>query len=148
LRVGSAASCRYAAGAWRGTSLLRRTLKRTHGGHVRRTKQTRLDLASLGPSPIPSTISVTAVWALLAVSSLATVLPFYLFFYVIEARGAQVAVLVNYLIPLFGVLWGALLLKEQPTLTHACGLAIIFVGVWLLVREPLRDPDHRRRPAA
>lgn len=100
-------------------------------------------LPSLAVVPIPSSISMTAIWALLAVSSVATVLPFYLFFYVIDTRGAQVAVLVNYLIPLFGVLWGALLLKEQLTVTQAVGLSIIFAGVWLLVRTPGNAASRR-----
>jgi drug/metabolite transporter (DMT)-like permease len=81
-------------------------------------------------------------WASVAVLALlCTAVAYLLFFRLIAHVGAARAITVTYLIPLFAVLWGALFLREEITLTMAAGCAVILVGTALasgLVTLPLR----------
>lgn len=52
-----------------------------------------------------------------------------IYFRLIEVRGASFFSFVNYLNPIFGVIWGALLLSEAVSLQAAAALALIFVGI-------------------
>lgn len=88
---------------------------------------------SLLVGEIPDALTVDGTAALVVLASLSTVVPYLLYFQLIARRGAQVAVLVNYLIPIFGVLWSALLLRENFVAQQGLGLGTILLGVLLLV---------------
>lgn len=96
-------------------------------------------LPSLAISDLPVRVSLETALALLLVASISTVVPFFLYFRLIATRGPQVAVLVNYLIPLFGIVWGAIVLGESLRAAQAVGLGAILLGVVLLV-TPGRTP--------
>ena len=90
------------------------------------------------PQTMPSATSWSSV-VVLAV--LCTAVAYLLFFRLIANLGAPRAITVTYLIPVFAVLWGALWLHEEITLSMAAGCAVILVGTALasgLVALPLR----------
>jgi drug/metabolite transporter (DMT)-like permease len=51
---------------------------------------------------------------------------------------------VTFLIPLFGMLWGALFLGEAITPVMAAGCALVLAGTALILRQPARAPDPRQ----
>jgi drug/metabolite transporter (DMT)-like permease len=90
------------------------------------------------PQSMPSATSWGSV-VVLAV--LCTAVAYLLYFRLIAHLGAARAITVTYLIPVFAVLWGALFLREEITLSMAAGCAVILAGTALasgLVTLPLR----------
>ncbi len=84
--------------------------------------------ALLWPATMPSVQAWGAV-AVLAV--LCTGVAYILFFRLIAHVGAANAISVTFLIPVFGVLWGALFLGETVTGTMAAGCVVIVLGTAL-----------------
>ncbi|MBT9513843.1 MAG: DMT family transporter [Acidovorax sp.] len=75
------------------------------------------------------------VWgALLALGLLCTALAYVLYFRLIADVGPLKALTVTFLIPLFGVAWGWLLLGEPATGAHAAGGGLIAAALWLVLR--------------
>jgi drug/metabolite transporter (DMT)-like permease len=56
---------------------------------------------------------------------------YVLFFRLIARMGQTKAIAVTYLIPVFGVLWGALFLAEVPTASMMIGCLVILLGTAL-----------------
>jgi drug/metabolite transporter (DMT)-like permease len=80
------------------------------------------------PAQMPST---NAWWAIIALAVFCTALPYVLYFRIIAKAGPSRAIAVTFLIPVFGVLYGAVFLKEMITTTMlACG-AVIVLGTAL-----------------
>lgn len=90
----------------------------------------------------PRVMPGAAAWASVAVLAvLCTAVAYLLYFRLIAHVGAARAITVTYLIPVFAVLWGALWLREEITLSMAAGCAVILVGTALasgLVSLPRR----------
>jgi drug/metabolite transporter (DMT)-like permease len=90
---------------------------------------------------LPDHMPSTGAWlAGLAMAVFCTSIA-YLFFYGLIARvGATKTVTVTFLVPLFGMLWGALFLDESVTLVMIVGCAIILLGTALTLGllDPLR----------
>lgn len=82
------------------------------------------------------------VWASLAgLGLLCTALAYVMFFRLIQRIGPSRALTVTFLIPIFGMLWGALWLGEAITTTMVLATGIIAWGTWLSNRRPaLPDP--------
>jgi drug/metabolite transporter (DMT)-like permease len=77
------------------------------------------------------------VWlALLALGLLCTSAAYVLYFRLIADVGPLKALTVTFLIPLFGVFWGWLVLGEAASLAHAAGGGLIAVALWLVLRQP------------
>ncbi|WCM93085.1 DMT family transporter [Acidovorax sp. NCPPB 2350] len=75
------------------------------------------------------------VWgALLAMGLLCTALAYVLYFRLIADVGPLKALSVTFLVPLFGVAWGWLLLDEAVTGAHAAGGVLIALALWLVLR--------------
>lgn len=74
----------------------------------------------------PDGLSILAVVALGVIS---TAGGYLLLFKIIARAGAGFSSFNNYLVPLFGVLWGTLLLGEQPNPRALVALAIVFLGL-------------------
>lgn len=73
------------------------------------------------------------VWAAAVVLGvLCTGVAFLLYFKLIENIGATSALTVTFLIPVFGVLWGALFLGEQPGWHTLIGSLAVFAGTALV----------------
>lgn len=78
----------------------------------------------------PATLPSTNAWlAVAALSLLGTALGYVLYFKLLERAGATGAMAVTYLIPLFGMVWGALFLSEAVTMPMLIGCASILAGV-------------------
>jgi drug/metabolite transporter (DMT)-like permease len=74
---------------------------------------------------------LSAVAALLIVAVFSSVLGYLLFFRLISSVGATKTATVSYLIPLFGTLWGVLVLQERVGLETLAGMIVILFGVVL-----------------
>jgi len=83
----------------------------------------------------PASWGGVSVWAALAgLGLMCTALAYILYFHLIATIGPVKSLTVTFLIPLFGVLWGALFLGEQITWAHAVGGAFIGVALWVVLR--------------
>ncbi|MGB1262404.1 MAG: DMT family transporter [Cognaticolwellia sp.] len=81
---------------------------------------------------IPDTLpSENALWSALFIGVICTGFAYILFFRLIAALGPAKAISVTYLIPAFGILWGALFLGETISLTMLIGGGVILLGVAL-----------------
>lgn len=88
---------------------------------------------------VPASLAVDRPWrldpsaeSLLAVVGLGllpTAIGYILVFRIIGSAGAGFASFNNYLVPLFGVFWGVLILKEQPQPQALLGLVIVLAGL-------------------
>ncbi|WP_259365644.1 DMT family transporter [Colwellia sp. MB02u-6] len=81
---------------------------------------------------IPETLpSANAIWSVLLIGVICTGVAYILFFRLIAQLGPAKAISVTYLIPAFGILWGALFLGETISLIMLLGGGIILLGVAL-----------------
>ncbi|MBV8049083.1 MAG: DMT family transporter [Paludibacterium sp.] len=88
-----------------------------------------LTLATARPMAMPPTL----VWAsVLALGVLCSGVAYLLYFRLVADLGAAPALTVTYLIPLFGILWGALLLGEPVGWTMLAGGALVLAGTALV----------------
>jgi drug/metabolite transporter (DMT)-like permease len=70
-----------------------------------------------------------SIWACVgALGVVCTALGYLLYFRLIENAGANYAASVTFLIPVFGLFWGAVFLGERLTPTALAGCAIILLG--------------------
>ncbi len=78
-----------------------------------------------------ATPHAAAWWSTLALGALCTALAYVLFFRLIAQGGATKALTVTFLIPLFGMAWGALFLGEAvtPVMLWACLLILAGTGL-------------------
>lgn len=88
-----------------------------------------LALAGL-PRALPAPLVAGAV---LALALVCTALAYLIYFRLIAEAGATQASTVTFLVPFFGVLWGALFLGEPLNAGVFLGLAIIVFSVWLVL---------------
>jgi len=78
-----------------------------------------------------------AAWlALLALTVFCTGLAYLIFYRLIERIGPSRALTVTFLIPVFGMLWGALFLDESVTMLMLLSTAIVLLGTWLSNHTP------------
>ncbi len=93
------------------------------------------------PATPPSTPAIAAV---LGLAILSTSVAYILYFRLIHAVGSTRALTVAYLIPLFAILWGALILREAITLSMVLGGALVLVGTAVtngFLKLPLKPPS-------
>ncbi|SPS01359.1 DMT family transporter [Cupriavidus taiwanensis] len=75
------------------------------------------------------------VWAaMLGLGTLCTALAYILYYRLIADLGPVRSLTVTFLIPPFGIVWGALFLGEALSWAHAAGGALIGMAVWLVLR--------------
>jgi drug/metabolite transporter (DMT)-like permease len=91
--------------------------------------------------------TVTASLAVLALALACTAIAYLLYFHLVGAVGPTKTNTVTYLVPLFGMLWGALFLGESVTGGMLGGLACILASV-VLVNEVRLGALVPRRPVA
>jgi drug/metabolite transporter (DMT)-like permease len=92
-----------------------------------------LPLAAIWPASLPSSLWIAG--CVLALGLICGALAYVLYFRLIADLGATGALTVTYLIPLFAMLWGALLLAEPVTLPMACGAALVMSGTLLVLKQ-------------
>ena len=74
----------------------------------------------------PSTLSAAAV---LGLAFFHTAIATLLMFTIIRRQGASFFSQINFLVPLFGVAWGVILLSERPSPNAYVALALVLVGI-------------------
>ena len=79
-------------------------------------------------APWPSSISPTVAAAVLALGVLCSGIAYLLYFRLIADLGAAPALTVTYLIPVFGILWGALFLDEHVGWHTLAGTLAVLAG--------------------
>jgi drug/metabolite transporter (DMT)-like permease len=84
--------------------------------------------------PVRETPSVAAWSSVATLGILCTAIAYVVYFRLIAQIGAASTLTVTYLIPLFGVLWGAIFLGERIGVHHAAGAAMILAGITLVAR--------------
>lgn len=87
------------------------------------------------PAHVPA---MSAIWALVALSVVCTAGAYLLYFYLIARVGPIKTYTVTYLIPLFGMLWGAAFLGETLSRGMFAGLALILASLALVNDVRLR----------
>ncbi|MBE9053994.1 DMT family transporter [Nostocales cyanobacterium LEGE 11386] len=81
------------------------------------------------PFTVPKTVPTTdIVVAVLALALFSTALAYILYFRLIKNIGSTKTLTVTYLIPLFAMLWGAIVLKESVTSSMVFGCTLILLG--------------------
>jgi drug/metabolite transporter (DMT)-like permease len=95
-------------------------------------------------APPPSALSPLVAANVLALALASTAIAYLLYFRLIADVGPARALTVTFLIPLFGVLWGALFLGEPVAINMLSGCALILAGTWLALRDPRRPPRPAR----
>jgi drug/metabolite transporter (DMT)-like permease len=89
-------------------------------------------LAVPGLMSIPAQTPGLSAWAaIILLAFFCTAVAYILYFRIIERAGPAKAVAVTFLIPVFGVAYGAILLSEQITLTMVICGAVIVLGTAL-----------------
>lgn len=83
-------------------------------------------------NPIHHAPDIWAIGALLGVGILSSGIAFYLYYGLIREMGAAKTMSIAYAIPVFGVLWGVLLLKEPFTLISILAGVCVLVAVALI----------------
>lgn len=88
-----------------------------------------LVIAPALPFTVPQQVpSVNVVVSVLALAILSTAFAYILYFRLIQNVGSTKALTVTYLIPLFAMLWGALVLQEAVTASMILGCGLVLVG--------------------
>jgi len=102
-------------------------------------------VAAMPPAAAPTPGEWVAVAAL---GVLCTGVAYLLYFRLIADVGPTRALTVTFLIPVFGMLWGALFLGEEITAVMAAGCALVLAGTALILRPAPRASDPRQTPRA
>jgi len=104
--------------------------------------------AALWERPWTQSFTLPVVVSLLAIGILGTGVAYLLYFGLLKREGAVFTSLVTYIVPVFGVFWGWLVLGERLPWRAFVALAIILCGVALVGQLTLRISRRlRSRPA-
>lgn len=123
------------------------------------TTDTSLDLAigqqiAAGVLLLPITIIFTPnitniaiekniILAIICLAIFCTALAYMLYFYLIHAVGSVKTLSVTFLVPIFGIIFGALLLNESISLRTILGVAIILLGIIFVTDIKLKKSYNR-----
>jgi drug/metabolite transporter (DMT)-like permease len=72
-----------------------------------------------------------SIYALVVLALVCTSLAYLILFRLITTTGATFVAFINYLVPVFGVIWGAIILRETVQPGAIAGLALILAGIGL-----------------
>lgn len=90
----------------------------------------------------PAAMPSSGAWlTALALGVASTAIAYVMYFRLIARSGPTVAMMVTYLVPVFGVSWGALFLGERLTGTALAGGMLVLAGVALATIRP-RSPSR------
>jgi drug/metabolite transporter (DMT)-like permease len=90
--------------------------------------------------PVRSTPDAVDLVCVAALALASTGVAYLLYFRLLAELGATGGMTVIFVVPVFGVFWGALFLDEAIHLGTVAGGAVILVSVWLITRAPARPP--------
>jgi drug/metabolite transporter (DMT)-like permease len=95
----------------------------------------------------PAQVPGLSIWlSVIALGVGCTGIAFILYFRLIANAGPAKAIAVTFLIPVFGVLWGALFLDEETTVNMLAGCATILLGTALTTGIIARRPPSTLAP--
>jgi drug/metabolite transporter (DMT)-like permease len=81
------------------------------------------------PFTIPQqTPSIAVIGSVIGLALLSTAFAYILYFRLIQNIGSTKALTVTYLVPLFAMLWGAIVLKEAITISMISGCGLVLFG--------------------
>jgi drug/metabolite transporter (DMT)-like permease len=86
--------------------------------------------------PLRDTPGAVDIACVLALALGSTGVAYLLYFRLLRELGATGGMTVIFVVPVFGVLWGALFLDERIHLGTVVGGAVILLSVWLITRTP------------
>ena len=89
-----------------------------------------------------------AIVAVLLIALLSTTLAYAIYFRILQTAGPTQALTVAFLMPIFGVIWGAVLLGEPIGPGIVLGVAVILLGVALVTDLRLPWPQRTAGPAS
>ena len=95
--------------------------------------------------PVRAAPEAVDVACLLALALGSTGVAYLLYFRLLAELGATGGMKVIFVVPVFGVLWGALFLDEAIHVSTLLGGAVILLSVWLITRTPA-TPAERLHP--
>ncbi|WP_448092069.1 DMT family transporter [Pseudomonas lini] len=82
-----------------------------------------------------------SVWlSLLGLGLVCTAFAYIIYFRLLTSVGPVKSITVTFMIPPFGVLWGALLLDEPLSMAHLYGGVLIAVALWLVLKPAVVKP--------
>jgi drug/metabolite transporter (DMT)-like permease len=90
--------------------------------------------------PVRSAPDAVDIACVLALALASTSVAYLLYFRLLAELGATGGMTVIFVVPVFGVLWGALFLDEAIHLSTIAGGAVILASVWLITRRPAPGP--------
>jgi drug/metabolite transporter (DMT)-like permease len=83
----------------------------------------------------PASWGGLSVWlSLLGLGLVCTAFAYILYFRLMSSIGPLSSMTVTFMIPPFGVLWGALFLDEPLSMAHLYGGLLIAVALWLVLK--------------
>jgi drug/metabolite transporter (DMT)-like permease len=83
------------------------------------------------------------VWlSLLGLGLVCTALAYIIYFRLLSSVGPVKSMTTTFLIPPFGVLWGALLLDEPLSMAHIYGGVLIAAALWLVLKTAVVKPKE------
>lgn len=82
-----------------------------------------------------TTSSPIVILSVIGLGILCTAVAYLIYFYLIENVGPMKTLSVTFLVPFFGMIWGAIFLNEQITMNMIIGLAVILGGMFLIVKK-------------
>lgn len=94
-----------------------------------------------------ASVSLHAWGAVLSLGIACTGIAYLIFFHLINVAGPARAITVTFVIPVFGILWGALFLDEPVSASMVQGCAVVLVGTALATGVIKRIPGLRQRHA-
>jgi drug/metabolite transporter (DMT)-like permease len=93
-------------------------------------------------------VSASAWEAVLALGIGCTGIAYFIYFHLVAVAGPARAMTVTFVIPLFGILWGALFLHERVSIVMLEGCAVVLLGTALATGALARLPFAGRRKLA
>jgi drug/metabolite transporter (DMT)-like permease len=91
-----------------------------------------LPLAFIGAPDTTSQLTPTVIYSVLGLAVFCTAIAYLLYFYLITSIGPVKTLSVTFLVPLFGILWSFLFLREPFTLSMVVGLLLILSSMLLI----------------
>lgn len=88
-----------------------------------------LPMAFIVEEPMSLEPTLISVGALLMLSIVSTAIAYIILYYLLGAVGASFTALNNYLVPVFGMIWGFLFLSERYEQEAFIALAVILLGI-------------------
>lgn len=91
---------------------------------------------ALPAAPPTGTITLHEAWLMLAFSLSCSAVAYVLYYRLMADLGPTRALTVTFIVPLFGMLWGSLLLGEPITPRMVLGFLLVIGSVLLIMRKP------------